>query len=172
MDKKLNKKFNNQINQEYHAAYIYLGMSEWLQANGYPGFSHWMLEQVKEEVSHAEGLMEWVQRHDGTVELPEIEAASTEYDSLMHVFEEALKHEQLITKNIDELAIAAKEAKDLASERFLDWYIMEQVEEEEAQRENIDNIKLAGAKQGSGLFNLDREMAKRVFTPPVIPYLD
>lgn len=171
MDKVLNKKFNDQINQEYYSAYLYLGMSEWLQANGYPGFSHWMVEQAKEEVSHAEGLMQWVQRHDGAVELLTIEGVTTEYNSLLHVFEEALKHEQLITKNIDELAIAAKECNDLASAKFLDWYIMEQVEEEEAARDNIENINLAGEK-GAGLFNLDREMGQRVFTPPTIPYLD
>jgi ferritin len=55
--------------------------------------------------------------------------------------------------------------KDHATEVFLQWFVNEQVEEEENANRIIDQLKLAGPA-GGGLFMIDRELATRVYVPP------
>lgn len=171
MKKELNKEFNQQINCELYSAYLYLGMSEWLNRHGWLGASHWMLAQVHEEMAHAEGLMQWVQRHGGELELPTIDGVKIEYDSVLDVFEKALQHEQEITQNINKLVDACKSNNDRASKLFLDWYVMEQVEEEENAENNILAIKMC-QEDRAALLGWDHGMGKREAHHANIPYLD
>ena len=171
MDKDLNKAFNLQMNYELYSAYLYLGMSEWLMRHGWIGASHWMAVQAREEVTHAEGLMRWVQRHDGEVELPAIDAVEIKFDSVLDVFEQALAHEKQITENINKLVEASKKSADRASKIFLDWYVMEQVEEEENARDNILGIQLCKDDRAA-LIAWDHGMMQREFHHAEIPYLD
>ena len=41
MTDRVRKLFNEQINKEYHSAYLYLAMSNWLDQNDYPGAANW-----------------------------------------------------------------------------------------------------------------------------------
>ena len=54
----------------------------------------------------------------------------------------------------------AVEERDYALQMLLQWFISEQVEEEEAARDIIDNLRLIG-DSGASLFLLDREMGQR-----------
>jgi len=61
-----------------------------------------------------------------------------------------------------DLAIAER---DHATQNFLQWFVAEQVEEEASVGEIVDKLKLI-KEDTSGLFLLDAELGKRVFTPP------
>jgi ferritin len=50
--------------------------------------------------------------------------------------------------------------KDHASQIFLQWFVSEQVEEEDNVGGVLEQLKLMGEAKG-GLFMMDREMAKR-----------
>lgn len=171
MKENINKAFNDQINREFYSAYLYLSMSEWLLEKGWIGASHWMDIQYREEVAHAEGLLRWVRRHNGKVELQAIDKPTAEFPSLLGVFEEAYEHEQFVTKHIEELAALADKENDRASHIFLDWYIMEQVEEEENARDNILAIQQCGDDKAALIAN-DRAWFSRSFHAPEIPHLD
>ena len=60
--------------------------------------------------------------------------------------------------------LAFKE-KDHATRIFLQWFVTEQIEEEENDREIIAKLKLIG-DNGQGLLMLDNELGTRVFAPP------
>jgi ferritin len=60
----------------------------------------------------------------------------------------------------------AIEEKDHKSNSFLQWFVNEQVEEEENADNNLKKIKLVG-NDGKGILMLDAEMATRVYTAPV-----
>jgi ferritin len=47
----------------------------------------------------------------------------------------------------------------------LQWFIDEQVGEEASANEVLQKLKLVG-NEGSGLFMVDLELSKRIFTPP------
>ena len=81
------------------------------------------------------------------------------------MFEDALAHEEKVTERIHELASLALEIKDHATYNFLQWFIAEQVEEEETATDMVQKFRMAG-EHPAGLYQLDKELAARVFTPP------
>lgn len=71
-----------------------------------------------------------------------------------------LTHEQYITSSINELMELAINKKDHATQIFLEWYVIEQVEEEENDNDIIAQLKLIGDNVHA-LLMLDRELAGR-----------
>ena len=66
---------------------------------------------------------------------------------------------------INALADQAVEEKDHATEIFLQWFVTEQVEEEENANDILSELRLAG-DSGGGLFMVDKELGARVFAAP------
>jgi ferritin len=54
----------------------------------------------------------------------------------------------------------AREEKDFATENMLQWFVNEQVEEEETAQKIIDALKLIG-NNGIGIYLIDKELGKR-----------
>ncbi len=161
MDKAINQAFNDQIQEEFYSAYIYLSMATYCESIDLGGFAHWMQNQYKEELDHANRIYEFVHDLDGRVELKAIGAPPTEWASPLAVFEAALAHEQHITGCINKLMSLCVEKQDHASQVFLQWFITEQVEEEKTARDIINDLKRIGDSQ-EGILMIDRELAQRV----------
>jgi ferritin len=89
-----------------------------------------------------------------------VEAPPTDWSSPLAVFEATLAHEQKVTGLINDLVEMALEEHDHASNIFLQWFVTEQVEEEENVGGVLEQLKLMGEAKG-GLFMMDRELAKR-----------
>jgi len=70
-----------------------------------------------------------------------------------------------VTKRINDVMTLAQKENDHASAIFLQWFVSEQVEEEAGFGDTVNKLKMVG--DGGGLFMLDRELAARVFVPPV-----
>jgi len=81
----------------------------------------------------------------------------SKYKSLLDIFEKILKHEEFITQSINNLYETAFTEKDYTTGQFLQWYIMEQIEEESMFKGILDKFRLAGHEKG-GLFMLDKEL--------------
>lgn len=156
-----------QLNKEFHSAYIYLGMSAYCSKEGFNGASNWFLIQYQEEVAHGMKLFKYLEDQHVAIELPAIEAVKVEFDSLLDVFRASLAHEQYMTQNLNNLSDIAMKEKDHATYNLLQWYVTEQVEEEATVSEIIDHIKLVG-DNGYGLYTIDKELAKRTFTDPTL----
>lgn len=171
MSKNLVKAFNDQINREFYSAYLYLAMANDLDAKNYRGMAHWMDLQYKEEVEHAEGLLRWLRRRGEKVTLAAIEQPKQSWKTIREIFAESLEHEQFVSDCIMKMAELAKKEKDPASAKFLDWYIMEQVEEEENAQNNLDDIDRAGDSV-CALQHLDAAFGARESEGDGIPYLD
>lgn len=165
LSKTMTEALNKHINAEIYSAYLYMAMSAQASHSGFPGMASWFAIQTKEELSHTEKLYAYVNSQGAHVILEAIEQPQTKFDGALELFEATLKHEQLVTSLINDLADLAVEEKDHATQIMLQWFISEQVEEEENARDIIDRIKLAG-NQGQGLFMIDKELGSRVFVPP------
>lgn len=151
---------NEQIQAEFESAYIYLAMSAYFDSQNLKGFSHWMRLQWQEETAHAMKFYDFVQRRGGDVELFEIPKPTFKGKTPVEIFEQVLAHEQYITKRINDLYKLAREENDFALQTLLNWFVDEQVEEEENARDIIDQLKLIG-DSGQALYLLDRDMAGR-----------
>lgn len=165
LNEKIEKALNDQINEELFSAYLYLSMSAWFETINLKGFANWMNVQNQEEQFHAMKIFNFINERGGTVKLQAIKEPQISWKSPLDAFEAAYKHEQHITGRINDLVHLAMDEKDRATQIFLEWFVTEQVEEEAAADEIIQNLKLVG-DQGQGIFMLDRELGQRTFAPP------
>lgn len=162
LNKKVEDAINEQINAELWSAYLYLSMAAYFEDEGLPGFANWMKIQYQEETSHAMKFFDYVNERGGRVILKPIDKVENEWKDIIHVFEETLKHERLVTSLINNLVDVAMAEKDHATFNFLQWFVGEQVEEEASAEDIINKLKMLDGK-GPGLFMMDKEMAARVF---------
>ncbi len=165
ISKKMETAFNEQIAAEYYSAHLYLAMSAYFAANDMPGFASWMRVQYQEETFHAEKMFDYVIGRDGRAELKAFDAPPVDWKSTLDTFEATYKHEQLVTGRINDMMDLAIAEKDHAAQIFLQWFVNEQVEEEASAKTIIQQLKLLGDSK-AGLFQIDRELGQRVFTPP------
>ena len=164
LNKKLEEALNAQINAEVWSAYLYLSMSSDMSDKGMAGVANWFAIQFKEEQDHAMKFFNYVISRGGKVTLKPIEKVDTEWKSPLAAFEQTLQHEEKVTSLINDLYALAEQEKDYATQSMLKWFIDEQVEEEENAKAIIDTLKLIG-DNGYGLYQLDKELATRVYTP-------
>jgi ferritin len=154
------KAFNEQINEELYSSYIYLAMVAHFEELNFPGFANWMRQQAQEEVAHAMRLFTHLTRRGGRVVLKAIGEPPADFGSPLEAFQAALAHEQHITGTIHALYEVALAEKDYPAQLELQWFIDEQVEEEETAGGVVEALKMAGDNQGA-LLMLDRELAGR-----------
>jgi ferritin len=140
-------------------------MSSYCEKEGYRGAANWFYAQTLEEMAHAHRFYNYINSQGGHAVMQAIEQPPAEFDSYKALFEGALEHEQFITKCINDLVDLAREQKDHATEIMLQWFVTEQVEEEEHVGEILDQLNML-ADSKNGLFMVDRELGARTFTPP------
>ena len=167
LDKKLENAFNDQINKELYSEYLYLAMKALFADMNLPGFVNWFDVQVQEERAHAMGMFDYLNQRGGNVELEAIAKPQTDWKSPLDVFEEVLKHEEYVTSTINTLMDVAEETKDRAAMSFLNWYLKEQVEEEDNVGNVLATLRLIGDDK-KALLMLDKDLATRTFVAPVI----
>ena len=164
LKKKIEDALNAQINAEMWSAYLYLSMAAYCHTQGQPGMGKWFEVQFKEEQDHAKILFNYVISRNGKVDLRPIEAVPTEWNSILNVFESSLRHEQSITESINKLFALTSEENDYATQSMLQWFIDEQVEEEENVQTIIDNLKMI-KDNGYGIYMIDKELGQRSYNP-------
>ena len=152
--------FNGQLNNEFQAAYLYLAMSAYCEAENLPGFAAWLRQQSKEEVSHGMQFYQFILDRGERVDLRALEAPKNEFASVLEVFETALANEQAVTKSIYDLYRLAESREDYAAHSLLEEFAAEQVEEEKNVSYIVESLKRIGT-DGTGLFMLDMELGKR-----------
>lgn len=167
ISEKLEKAFNDQINKEFYSEYLYMSMYAYFDRLNLQGFKNWMNVQMQEEHAHAMGMFNYLHERGGKVKLQTIEQPETDWASPVELFEHVLKHEQYVTSLINALMDVADEVKDRAAVSFLDWYLKEQVEEEANVSKVLKTLKMVCEDKNS-LYMFDKELAARVFNPPVI----
>ncbi|MDR1346015.1 MAG: ferritin [Bacteroidales bacterium] len=151
---------NKQGNAELWSAYLYLSMSYDMKQKGFEGMGNWFAVQAKEEFAHATRIFEYIEERNGTVKLFPIEEVRQEWLSPKEAFEDTLIHEKLVTEMIHNLMDKAIELKDYATQGFLQWFVNEQVEEEDAPRKYLAALEKAG-DDAAALYMLDKGLGKR-----------
>jgi len=165
LGEKIENALNSQMNAELYSAYLYLAMNAYFESIDLGGFANWMRIQAQEELSHAMKFHDYITQRGGRVILDKIEKPPTEWESPLDVFEHVYAHEQKVTGLINDLVNLAIEENDHATNNFLQWFVAEQVEEEESSSGVLQKVKLAG-EDASSILMLDNELGQRVFNPP------
>lgn len=165
LSERMQNALNAQINAELWSAYLYLSMSMAATDKGLKGVANWFAIQFKEEQDHAQIFINYIHSRGGRVILAPIAEVETQWETPLAMFEQTLLHEQKVTSLINNLYNLAIEDKDHATKNMLDWFIDEQVEEEESARDIIDQLKMVEGNK-LGLYMIDKEMAARTYSTP------
>lgn len=165
LSKELEKALNEQINAELWSAYLYLSMGMNFEAAGLPGIANWFKVQFKEEQDHAEIFMNYINQRGGRVILTPIAEVPAEWESPLEAFKATLEHERKVTAMINNLYAMAEAEHDYATRESLNWFVSEQVEEEETAQNYIDKFTLIG-NDGMGIYTLDQELGSRTYSAP------
>ena len=155
---KVQSALNEQINMELQAHYTYLAAADYFEGMGLKGFSQWIFNHAEEEMAHAMKIYRFIHSRRGCVELFPVPAPEQNFGSPQAVMEGALKQEQKVTASIDRIVRLARQEGDYATDSFLQWFVDEQVEEEELVDDLVQKLRLIGDFK-PGLYLLDRELA-------------
>lgn len=160
LNEKIEQALNEQLNAESFSAYLYLSMSAYFESENLKGFASWMNIQAMEEYTHSRKFYDYILQRGGRVVLKPIEGPQTEWKSPVDVFEASLNHERYISARINKLMDLAIEESDHATKIFLQWFVTEQVEEEDNVGNTLDQVRMMGDTK-QGLYMLDRELGQR-----------
>lgn len=160
LSKKVEEAMNQQLTVELQSAYEYLSMSAYCESISLGGFASWLRVQWQEELDHAMRFYTFIADRSGRVGLKAVPQPRSAYDSVLEVFETALKQEESVTASIHNLYELCENERDYAAQAWLDWFATEQVEEEKTVGTIVDHLKRIG-ERGDALFLLDKELAGR-----------
>jgi ferritin len=130
LNSKVLEALNNQMNMEFQASYMYLGMSAYFDTLNLDGFSNWCTNQSKEEWDHGMKIFNFILDRGGVVKLGNIQSNSNKYSSPLVAMQTALNSERKVTNSINQLYSLSQSENQYDALVFLQWYITEQVEEE------------------------------------------
>ena len=159
---KVKEILNEQINKEFYSAYLYLAMSATLSDMGLYGFSKWCEIQSREEIDHGMILFDYILKQKEKVELKGISSPDMNLESPLEIFEQIYRHERDVTMSIDSIARLSDSECDFATRNFIDWYLKEQIEEEDNALRIISKLKAFGTEK-SALYLMDKELGEREY---------
>ena len=95
------------------------------------GYANYFMIQAQEERDHALLFMKYMQNNGLKVTLEAIGKPDKSYAAVLDPLVAAAEHERYVTALINEIYHEAHQAKDYRTMKFLDWFVDEQMEEEE-----------------------------------------
>lgn len=159
ISKKIEAAYNEQITAELYASNLYLAMGAYFDSQAFRGFGHWLRMQSEEERQHALRIIDIVVDRGGSVEIHDIEAPGS-FESPLAVFEQVVAQEQKVTRMFYDLSNLAEKESDHTTLVELEWFLLEQREEERVSGDLLKKVTLL-KDSPSGMLELDRDLAGR-----------
>jgi len=158
LSKTMSDALNRQVQMEAQSSQAYLAMASWAEIQpGLKGVTQFFFKHSDEERMHMLKLIHYVNERGGFAVIPSLEQPALTFVSLKKAFEELLKHELAVSDSINDLVDISLKEKDYATHNFLQWYVIEQMEEEKVARECNDKLEMIGDDK-SGLYLFDRDI--------------
>lgn len=168
MNKKIEKSLNEQIAREFYSSNLYLSMASWAETKGLSGTAAFLYKHAEEERVHMLKLMHFINERGGHGISPGSKTPPESFKSVKELFEEILEHEIGVTNEINGLVGLCLSEKDFTTHNFLQWYVTEQLEEENLARTILDKLKLIG-NDGAGMYMFERDIQNLTATSAAAP---
>ena len=163
LNKKIEKMINDQITKELYSSALYLSMAAWFSSMSLNGFAKWYYIQTQEERDHALIFYHYMKNTDTRTAFQQINEPTFDFKNTIDILEKTVKHEEFITASIYDIMQVANEEHDYKTVQFLNWFVDEQVQEENNANSNLNRFKTMGL-DGKAIYLLDQEMGVRVYT--------
>jgi ferritin len=147
-----------QFNQELSAAHAYLALAAWCDDANLKGFARYFSKQSAEERAHADKIMRHLLDRCVRPKFASLAEPECDFAGLLEVARQAQTMEQSNTAGIHRCYEAALKEKDYPAQVLLQWFITEQVEEENWADEMVDRVQQANCAGGMG--DLDRHIER------------
>lgn len=150
---------NEQVKMEAHASAKYLAMASWCDRNGYENSADYFFKQADEEREHMLKIFKYISDMGGTAISPSVENVPNDFDSFRGVFEKALESEIAVSNAINRIVDVCRKSMDFMTEKFIHWFLQEQIEEEYVARRALELFDVIG-EEGVGRFMIDEQVTK------------
>jgi ferritin len=150
---------NRQIAMEAHSSYSYLAMASWCYTHGLNGSGDFFKKQSGEERGHMLRIFDYMVDAGAQPLVPEVTKIEQHFEGLRDVLVKALEQEITITHSFNNIVDHCHKIKDHVTIKFLQWFLEEQLEEEQQARRCVELFDLIGTEDG-GLFRIDKEIIR------------
>ena len=155
---RLNSALNAQIGNEMGASMQYIAIANHFNAESLNELASFFYRQADEEREHAMKFVHFMVDVGAEVRIPEIAAPKSQFASAEEAVALSLDWEKEVTQQIYDLVHIAREDRNLAAERFLDWFVNEQLEEVATMSALLAVVQRAGE---SGLLHVEDFLARQ-----------
>jgi ferritin len=130
-------------------------MAAWSQSKGLTGFQKHFETQGHGEIGHAMKIYKYLVDTGSQVDLPAIPSPSklASFSNMQEACRAALSHEMVVTRRWQVIGEKAKSEPNLATQELAQWFMTEQVEEEDLSMTLLNKVELADT--GAGLLIVD-----------------
>lgn len=154
------EKLNAQINSELFASHLYFSIAAYFASRDLPGMSSWFQAHSIEEHEHARKLFDFMEKRGARIEIGAMEAPETNFESVQDAWKAAYEHEKLVTAAIHDIFSVAAETREYGTQAMLQWFLDEQVEEEDTFRRNY-KLAVAAGEDDWNLQDMDARLGER-----------
>jgi len=165
ISQKMIETLNKQLNKEFYSSYLYLNISNYFYDRDLDGYGNYFAVQSQEEQAHAHLIRDYIIYQGAKVELEAIQKPTENLKDLKQVLDLVVAHERGITQSIYNIYGMAEDERDYATRQYFDWFVKEQVEEENTAEAMVKRFDLFG-QDAKGLMQLDNELKSVTFTAP------
>ena len=141
---KMAKALNEQISWESFASNYYLAAASWCENTGYEGAAKFFYNQSDEERQHMLKFVHYLNSVNSSPVISSVKQPPKNLKSLEAICKIALQNEQTVTKLIHKIVDLAQKEKDHNTYNFLQWFVTEQVEEENQFETILQKFMLLG----------------------------
>lgn len=148
-----------QVGHEYANMTLYRSLANFFDACALDGFKQYMLNQAEGEKTHAEKFMDELNDRGVTFTIPPIDSPGPWPQTPLEAFKATLQRERETTELIRFIGMAASQSGDFQTLSFLNWFFIEQTEEEKSTGDWVMRLELVGDNTAA-LFELDEKAAE------------
>ncbi|MFE5706182.1 ferritin [Rhodococcus koreensis] len=147
-----------QIRNEFTASQQYIAVAVYFDSHDLPQLAHRFYSQAAEERGHALMMVQYLIDNNLQVTVPGIDDVVTDFDSVRAPVALAVERERAVTEQITKLARTARDTGDYLGERFIQWFLEEQVEEVASMHTLLTIVERAG----DNLFDIEDFIAREM----------
>lgn len=150
---------NEQMTMEAHSSAVYLGMSSWCHEQGLIKTGEYFKKQSAEEREHMLRIFDYLIDLGGRAISPTVTDVQNDFTDLKSLLELYLEMEIKITESFNKMTGACIKVNDFQTVKFFDWFLNEQIEEEDNARRTLEIYELIGTEL-DGLFKIDHQIGE------------
>jgi ferritin len=144
LSKELENAINKQIGAEFAAGFQYISIASYFDADDLPQLAAFFYRQADEEHMHAMKFQHFLIDAGGQVRIPAVDETKYDFNSAEECAQLALDWETEVTNLIYGLVDIAVKDKNYIAQKFLDWFVTEQLEEIATMNTLLNTIRRAG----------------------------